>query len=189
MDEVKQNKDEDRHIRNLSQYLEKFHLATGFQNKEVAELLKMDKSYYNKIRLKKFSPISNSISILKKFASLNNKSIIQFIAEIEEIELDQNILDLNDEDWQYIIKKVFIDVGPVVRKLLIQDRIKDILDNDEKYIETLVKNFVLLLLIIDISKNEKWLNVILDLILNIHYNLEGEMPEDMNVLVQRIKKS
>ena len=49
----------------LSQYLEKFHLATGYQNKEVAELLNMDKSYYNKIRLKKFSPISNSISILK----------------------------------------------------------------------------------------------------------------------------
>ena len=79
MDEVKLNKDEEKYIRTLSQYLEKFHLATGYQNKEVAELLNMDKSYYNKIRLKKFSPISNSISILKKFASLNDNDIIAFI--------------------------------------------------------------------------------------------------------------
>ena len=188
MDEVKLNKDEEKHIRTLSLYLEKFHLATGFQNKEVAELLNMDKSYYNKIRLKKFSPISNSISILKKFSSLNNKSLIQFIAEIEEIQLEKEYIDLNNQEWQYIIEKAFSDVGPVLRKILIHDRIKKILDNDEKYVESLLKNFVLLSLIIDISKSDKWFNVILDLILNIHQNIEGEKDYEIKILIDRLKK-
>lgn len=189
MDEVKQlNNDEERHIRTLSLYLEKFHLATGYQNKEVAELLNMDKSYYNKIRLKKFSPISNSISILKKFASLNNKNLIQFISEIEEIKLDNDHLDMSGQDWQFIIKKVFSDMGPVLRKILIHDRIKKILENEEKYVDILLKNFVLLSVIIDISKDDKWFNVVLDLILNVYHNLEGKKDNDIRLLIERIKK-
>ncbi len=188
MDEVKLNKEEERHIRTLSLYLEKFHVVTGYQNKEVAELLNMDKSYYNKIRLKKFSPISNSISILKKFASLNNLSLIQFISEIEEIKLDNEFIDMKEQEWQSIVNKAFSGVGPILRKILIHDRIRIILENDEKYVESLLKNFVLLAIIIDISKNEKWFNLILDLILNIHHNLEVEKDYDIKLLIDRIKK-
>jgi transcriptional regulator with XRE-family HTH domain len=189
MDEVKPNKDEEKHIRTLSLYLEKFHLATGYQNKEVAELLNMDKSYYNKIRLKKFSPISNSISILKKFASLNNISILQFICEIEEIKLESDLVNMKEQEWQFILNRAFIEVGPILRKILILDRVKKILDSEEKYIESLLKNFVLLAVIIDISKDEKWFNLILDHILNIHHNLEVEKDQDIMIIIDRIKKS
>ncbi|APJ03150.1 hypothetical protein [Silvanigrella aquatica] len=188
MDEVKLNKDEEKHIRTLSQYLEKFHVATGFQNKEVAELLNMDKSYYNKIRLKKFSPISNSIAILKKFAFLNNQSLIKFISEIEEMKPHSDLQEIEEQEWEVIIKKAFADMGPVLRKVLVQERIKKILDNDEKCIELLIKNFVLLSMIIDISENDKWFRVILDLILNIHKNLEGEIDLDLKMLIERMKK-
>ena len=186
MDEVKLNKDEEKHIRTLSLYLEKFHLATGYQNKEVAELLNMDKSYYNKIRLKKFSPISNSISILKKFASLNDKDLIQFISEIEELNSESNSLSGND--WELVLKKVFIDAGPILRKILIEDRLKRIIENNDTSADSLIKSFILLSLIIDISKNDKWFNVILDFISNVHYNLEGVKDNEISYLIDKLRK-
>ena len=188
MEEVKLNKDEEKHIRTLSLYLEKFHLATGYQNKEVAELLNMDKSYYNKIKLKKFSPISNSISILKKFASLNSKSLIQFISEIEEINTDDIEYSGKEQEWEVIIKKVFSDLGPIIRKKIIIDKTKKLLQNDKNYIEILQKNFTVLSLIIDISENEKWFNTILDIVLSIHSNLGYELDTEANLLIKKIKE-
>ncbi|KAB8039658.1 hypothetical protein GCL60_05195 [Silvanigrella paludirubra] len=188
MDEVKPNKDEEKHIRTLSLYLEKFHLATGYQNKEVAELLNMDKSYYNKIRLKKFSPISNSISILKKFASLNDNDLIKFISEIEELNFENNSLNNQGYDWEVILKKVFIDAGPILRKILIEDRLRKVIEKNDSSIDSIIKSFILLCLIIDISKDEKWFNVILDFILNVHYNLEGVKDSEISHLIDKLRK-
>ncbi|MGY3803858.1 hypothetical protein ACWNT8_07350 [Pigmentibacter ruber] len=188
MDEVKLNKDDEKYIRTLSQYLEKFHLTTGYQNKEVAELLNMDKSYYNKIRLKKFSPISNSISILKKFASLNDNDLISFISEIEELNIDKNFFSLDGNDWEFTLKKVFLQCGPLIRKILIEDRLKPIIEENETSIEKLIKCFIILSLVLDISKNEKWLNSIMEFVLNIHHNIEEEQINDINELLNKMKK-
>lgn len=188
MDEVKLNKDEEKYIRTLSQYLEKFHLATGYQNKEVAELLNMDKSYYNKIRLKKFSPISNSISILKKFASLNDNDLIAFISEIEELNIDKNMVFLEENGWEFVLKKIFIEAGPLMRKILIQDRLKQFMESESIEIEKLLKCFIILALVIDISKNERWLNSIMDFVLNIHHNLEEIKNDEINELLNKFKK-
>lgn len=188
MDEVKLNKDEEKYIRTLSQYLEKFHLATGYQNKEVAELLNMDKSYYNKIRLKKFSPISNSISILKKFASLNDNDIIAFISEIEELNIDKNLYSLEGNNWEFILKKIFTETGPLIRKILIHDRLKNLIESEKIDIEKIMKCFIILALVIDISKDEKWLNSIMDFVLNIHQNLEEIGNSDITEVLNKMKK-
>ncbi|KAB8031845.1 hypothetical protein [Fluviispira multicolorata] len=183
MDEVKINTDEQKHIRTLSHYLEKIHTATGYQNKEVAELLGMDKSYYNKIRLKKFSPLTNSITTLRKFASLNNQSLIHFLAEIEEISLEAK-----DKEWMIVAEKAFTDVGPILRRALLINRIKPIIDKDDEQIDILIKNFLLLCLIIDISKKEKWFKIVFELILKIYQNIDDEKDNDIRILIERIRK-
>lgn len=85
-------------------------------------------------------------------------------------------------------KKVFLQCGPLIRKILIEDRLKPIIEENETSIEKLIKCFIILSLVLDISKNEKWLNSIMEFVLNIHHNIEEEQINDINELLNKMKK-
>jgi D-beta-D-heptose 7-phosphate kinase/D-beta-D-heptose 1-phosphate adenosyltransferase len=57
---------------------------------------------------------------------------------------------------------------------LLVNRIKPIIDKDDEQIDVLIKNFLLLCLIIDISKKEKWFKIVFELILKIYQNIDDE---------------
>ena len=51
-----------------------------------------------------------------------------------------------------------------------------------------MKCFIILALVIDISKDEKWLNSIMDFVLNIHQNLEEIGNSDITEVLNKMKK-
>ena len=83
---------------------------------------------------------------------------------------------------------MFIDAGPILRKILIEDRLRKVIEKNDSSIDSIIKSFILLCLIIDISKDEKWFNVILDFILNVHYNLEGVKDSEISHLIDKLRK-
>jgi transcriptional regulator with XRE-family HTH domain len=177
-------KEEKKHKRTLSHYLEKIHHATGYQNKEVAEKLGLDKSYYSKVRLQQIDPLTTSIATLKRYASLNKMNIIDFIAEIEEIPIE-----IKEKDWVRVLVNAMNTVGPILRRELIHKRINAILENtEEDCMETLLKSFLNLCLMFDLLKYPKWFSLCSDFIMQIHQNLELEESKDLNNLIARIKK-
>lgn len=175
-------KEEIKHKKTLSHYLEKIHRSTGYHNKEVAEILDMDKSYYNKIRLQQISPLTNSIVILKKFASLNNMSVIDFIAQIEEIPSE-----IKENDWVSTLRQVMTDMGPILRRSLIHQRLSTLVKSNHDYSETILKCFVSTVMLMDLHKNPKWLDTCVDMISKIHSNLNLEKNDDLINLLARVK--
>lgn len=175
-------KEENKHKRTLSHFLEKFHASSGFQNKDVAEKLGLDKSYYSKVRLQQISPITNSIVTLKRFASLNNMSLINFISQIEEIPTSTK-----DKDWLVVLEKIMTDLGPHLRRALIHNRLNDILKNDKNYVENLLKCFLYTAIFIDLIKHSKWFDLCSDFILKIYNNIDINKSEDIKNIISRVK--
>lgn len=181
--EIDIEKEEKKHKRTLSHFLAKFHEATGDQNKDVAEKLGLDKSYYNKVRLEQIAPLTNSIITLKRFASLNQMNLLDFIAEIEE--MPKNI---KEDEWASVIKQIMSDLGPTLRRAFIHNRLSKMLRKDKDYTDVLMKCFVYISMLIDLTKHEKWFNICTSVISQIHYNLGLEKSdEDLKNLIERIK--
>ncbi len=183
MFEIDTEKEEKKHKKTLSHFLEKFHKSSELQNKEVAEKLGLDKSYYNKVRLQQIAPLTNSIITLKRFASLNDMSLIDFIAEIEEIPKTTK-----EEPWVVIMKQVMSDLGPTLRRSLIYDRLGEILKKDKDYTDNLLKCFLYTSMLIDLIKHKNWFNICTNLISEIHQSLGLEKNDaDLKNLIERIK--
>ncbi len=184
MIDIDELQEEEKHIRTLSHYLEKYHNSTGFSNKKVSEILNIDRSYYNKIRLKQISPITNGIITLKKFASLTNEDLTNFIHEIEET---QNEIKDKDNQWLNILKMVFLEAGPAIRRALIHKRLKNILINkDRKSYDKLVMIFTLTILTLDLSDSKEFFEALYDLILKFHDRLDLEKENDLKDLIQLV---
>ncbi len=183
MFEIDEEKEEKKHKRTLSHYLNKYHNTTNSQNKDVAEKLGLDKSYYNKVRLEQIAPLTNSIIALKRFASLNNMNIIDFIAEIDEIPKN-----LKEEDWSIVIKQIMSDLGPILRRSLIHRRLSKILKKNKDFTDSLLKCFLYTCMLIDLVKYENWFNLCANTISQIHNNLEiDENDSDLKHLIERVK--
>ncbi|WP_186646537.1 hypothetical protein [Fluviispira vulneris] len=182
---INEKEEEAKHLRTLGHYLEKFHNSTGYSNKDVADILKLDRSYYNKIRLKKYSPLTASIINIKKFASLTNENIFNFLYQIEEIPSETKE---KDNQWIDILKKTFLESGPILRRALIHKRIKNILNKDDKISkEKTTKIFTLTALLIDISESEDWLSIIYQFVLKIHEQMNLEKESDLKELIRFIE--
>ncbi len=184
MDTINVSKEEEKYIRTLSHYLEKYHNNTGFSNKKVAEILNIDRSYYNKIRLKQISPLTNGIIALKKFASLTNEDLINFLYEIEEIQ--PNNKD-NDIQWLNILKSVFIEAGPIIRRALIHKRLKILISkNDRKAQDKLITILTLTILLVDLADYKELLEAYYQLALKFHDKLILDKENDLKDLIQLI---
>ncbi len=182
MNDFDELKEEEKHIRTLSHYLEKYHNNTGHSNKKVAEILNIDRSYYNKIRLKQVSPLTNGIVTLKKFASLTDEDLTNFLYEIEEIQPDNKD---KDNQWISILKSVFIETGPIIRRALIHKRLKNLLSkNDRKTQDKMTIIFTLTILLIDIADSKELLEAYYQLVLKFHDKLNIEKENDLKDLIQ-----
>lgn len=185
MTEINIKEEEEKHNKALSHYLEKFHNKTGYSNREVSDLLNMDRSYYNKIRLQKIAPLTSGIIMLKKFAYLNNESVFNFLYEIEGVSKDNKD---KDNQWLEILKKLFVEGGPVLRRALIHKRIKNFLsENKENNKDKITKILTLLAILIDLSSSDEWLDLIYELCLKLHNNFNFEKEQDIKDLIKFVE--
>ncbi|BBH54707.1 hypothetical protein [Fluviispira sanaruensis] len=179
--DINESLEEEKHMRTLAHYLEKYHNDTGYNNKEVSDILKIDRSYYNKIRLQKASPLTNGIIILKKFAALTNENLFNFLYEIEETSPESKD---KDKQWLEIVKKILLEGGPVLRRALIHKRLKNFINkNDQKSRITIIKIFTITALLLDISKSEEWIDIYLKTTLRLHEDLNLEKENDIKDLL------
>ena len=122
--------EEEKHKETLNHYLEKIHDSTKYQNKDVAEILDLDKGTYSKIRQGQIAPLTNSIITLKKYAYLNDMNILDFIAHIEKIPVE-----IKDNDWLSSLSNIMLELGDIVRRELIHKRISEFLKHEPEYLE------------------------------------------------------
>nr|BFD33499.1 hypothetical protein GTC16762_31180 [Pigmentibacter ruber] len=185
MTEINIKEEEEKHTKALSHYLEKYHNKTGYSNREVSMILDIDRSYYNKIRLQKITPLTSGIIMLKKFAALTNESVFNFLYEMEGV--PKEIKD-KDNQWLDILKKLFVECGPILRRALIHKRIKSILnESKENNKEKITKIFTLVTILIDLAHFDEWLDLIYQLCLKLHTDLNLEKEPDLKDLIKFIE--
>lgn len=85
-------------------------------------------------------------------------------------------------------KKRFSENGPILRRVLIHKRIKNIVDNNDKLQkEKLYKVFILAALVIDIAQSEECLESLFQLISKVHEQMNIVKEQDLDDLIARIQ--